>query len=354
MQYRIHNLKSIDNKAHRSKARKIIDRQVSRMATIAGNYPKPLLLNFHINRSDRINYSISCIIKMREGIVFVKERGDHIEAMLHQLFDRLKVALNKKINKERREYLRKSKSRPYLIFNEHLSALREMKETETQDSFNQLLKILLNDVAKYVRRRIKSAEMTTAIKKGKFKLQEILDDIYLLVYERFDEIMDNEGNPYIWLYQLADEVLEKLFKEIEFEKEHIERIAEIIDAEYARLEERYTIGAEKELIPLEEIEEYDHQSELRMATSLYEDDEESFLDELTLKINKEEINRIIEKELAKLTVLERTVMDLYLINQMSVHEIAGVKKISESEIAGVTERVSRELKLKLTSFMQNG
>lgn len=352
MHYKIHNEKSIESKEARRRVRKIIDRQFPRIERLAGNYPKTLLVNIYINKRDRVSYDVSSIIKMREGIVFVKEKGDNIESILHILFDKLRIALNRKINKERKEYLRKKKAQDQLIFDEHLEELRELKETETRETFNQLLKILSSDVARYIRRRIKSAEMTTAIKKGKFKLQEILDEIYLLVYERLEEIGHNKQDTNIWLYKLADEILERQFREIEFERDNLERLTEIVEAEYAGGEEEYTIDAEEEIIPLEELDEYDRQSDLNMATGLYAEDEDSLLDELTLKINRQEINRILEKELAKLPVFERSIMDFFLINQMSAYEIAEIKKIPEPEIEELTGRLSRDLKEKLEHAIQ--
>jgi RNA polymerase sigma factor (sigma-70 family) len=351
MQYRIHNIKSIDNQDNRLKAKEIIERQILRLNNIAGNYPKPILLNIYFNKSDRVGYAVSGVIKLKEGIVFVKEKGVHMEAILHLIFDKLKVALNKKINKERKEHLRKSRNKHTRIFNEYLPELQDLKETDTKDIFNQLLKILLSDVAKYVNRRIKSAEMTTAIKKGKFKKQEILDDIYLQIYEHLDEVPGDEGFTRIWLYQITDRILEEKFKEIEFEKENIKRLSEIVDAEYASLEEAFTIDAEEEIIPLEEIDEYDKQSDLGMATVLFEEDENSILDDLTLKINKQDIIRLIEQALTKLPLTERTIMEFYLINQMAVYEIAEIRKIPEEEIEKVISRVCKDLKRELAFIL---
>lgn len=351
MQYLIHNEKSIETKEQRKRIKETIKKQVQRLNTIEGNYPKPLLVNIHINKSDRINYTVSCSIKMKEGIVFVAEKGDNIEAIVYTLFDKLQVALNKKINKERKYYIRKTRNKHARIFNEHLTELQNLKQTNTRETFNDLLKVLLSDIAKYVKRRISSAEMTTAIKRGKFKKQEILDEIYLHVYEHLDDLPGDEGFTRIWLYQITDRILREKLKEIEFEKENFLRLAEIVDAEYASMEENFTVDAEEEIIPLEELDEYENQSDLSMATILYEEDEDSILDELTLNINKNDIRGLLEQELTKLPVYERTIMEYYLINQMSIHEIAEIKKFPENEIEKVIHRVCADLKEGLAFFL---
>jgi DNA-directed RNA polymerase specialized sigma24 family protein/ribosome-associated translation inhibitor RaiA len=352
MQYKVHNIKTLENKNDRNRAQKIIRKQILRLEHIEGNYPKPIRVNIYFNRSDRINYVVSCIIKMKEGVVFVKEKGQNTEAIIHGVFDRLKVALNKKINKERKEYLRKFKNKHSEVFNEYLSELQELRNSDTRPAFNELLKILLSDVAKYVKRRIKSAEMTTAIHRGKFKKQEILDEIYLHLYDHFNEIPDDEGYTKIWLYQIADQIMEEKFKEIEFEKEHIERLSEIVESEYASMDEEYTVDAEEEIIPIEELDEYESHSDLSMATILCQEDEDSLLDELTLKINRRDITRSIEKELTKLPVFERTIMEFFLINQMTINEISEIKRIPAPEIEQVIDRVGREIKQKLAHQLE--
>ena len=352
MQYKVHNLKTVEDRDDRSRVQKMIKKQILRLQHIEGNYHKPIHADIYLNRSDHIHYVVSCIIKMKEGVVFVKEKGENIEAVIHLVFDSLKVSLNRKINKERKEYLRKFRNRHNQIFNEYLPELQELQRTAPRETFNELLKILLSDVAGYVKRRIKSAEMTTAIRRGKFKKQEILDEIYLHVYEHMNEIPADEGYNRIWLYRIADQIMDRKFKEIDFEKEHFERLAEIVDAEYAGLDEEYTVDAEEKIIPLEEIDEYESHSDLGMATFLYQEDEESLLDQLTLKINKQEINRLLEGEITKLPVSERTIMELYLINQMTVNEISEIKGIPVSEIEDLTDRVGRDIKQKLAFLMK--
>jgi DNA-directed RNA polymerase specialized sigma24 family protein len=351
MQYKIHNAKSIDEKDQRQKAKKIIQKQFERLQNIEGNYPKSLYASLYLNKSDRVNYVVSCTIKMKEGMVFVKEKGDHMETVLHTMFDKLKVALNNKINKERKAHLRKSRNKRDLIFQEFLPELQELKETDTQETFNQLLKMVLGDVAKYIKRRIKSAEMTTAIKKGKFKKQEILDDVFLYVYDRLDDVPEEPDNTKIWLYGIADTIMEQRFREIEFERENIERIAGIVEKEYAGLEEKFTVDAEEEIIPVEEIDEYESLADLSMATLLYGEDEDSILDDITLKINKREIRSLLEKELARLPLFERTVMDHYLINQLSVHEIAQIKKAAVPDIESIITRISWDLRKTLERLL---
>jgi DNA-directed RNA polymerase specialized sigma24 family protein len=136
---------------------------------------------------------------------------------------------------------------------------------------------------------------------------------------------------------LADQVLEEQLRELDFEKKYFEELESFI---------------EQEDIPVEEVEDFSSMADWYSARSLFQaDNEDSILDELTLKLNQDEIHRAIEYELAKLPFFKRTIMDLYLINQMAVEEIAELKGITVTEAEAVIREVSGTLVRKLSSML---
>jgi RNA polymerase sigma factor (sigma-70 family) len=80
-------------------------------------------------------------------------------------------------------------------------------------------------------------------------------------------------------------------------------------------------------------------------------DEDYLLDDLILNINYKELHAMIEKELMKLPVLKRTIMDLYLLEQMTAKEIASIKGISLSEVETIINEVISQLKKTLSSMV---
>jgi DNA-directed RNA polymerase specialized sigma24 family protein len=211
-----------------------------------------------------------------------------------------------------------------------------------------LLKDLAKELPKYIKRRIKAAEMTSAVKKGKFKIQELLDELYLMVYDRLESLPESTTAMNNWLYQLADELLEKLFRELEFEKNHFQDLERIVETEYQSQKEEYTEDGEEDIIPVEEWDEYQKMPDWYAADDLiFGEDENSLLDDITLKLNQKEIHELIEKELAKYPAFKRTIMDLYLLGQFSVEEIAETKWISVSEVEEIIHEVNQDMKKKL-------
>lgn len=350
MKYKVYNTICIKDENDRKSALALIKKQIPKIEKIVKSYPKNLRIDFHFNRYDKLNYSFSALIKLKEGLVFVKEQGENTEAIIFSLFDKLRLQLSRKIHKERKNYLRRRRENRVSEFIGHFSELQESVKEKSMELSNQLLGIILKDISDYVQRRLKSAEMTSAIRKGKFKLQEILDEIYLIAYKKIPDIPEKALHNSAWIYHIADDYLEELFQEVKFEKKNIERLGDLVETEYQSDEETYIFNAENKIIPLEELDGYEELSELYMANDLFvSETENSLLDEITLKLNHQQIDEVIKKEINKLPMYKRTIIDLFLIDQMNIDEIASIKKLLNTEVEAVINEVSKDLKRKLIS-----
>jgi DNA-directed RNA polymerase specialized sigma24 family protein len=351
MKYKIHNDNIIKQDDERINCKNLIKKQASRLDCFSLAYPKELLLNLYFNSTAKDKYQITAVIRLKHRTIVVKQSGKNIEAIVFTLFDRLKLALSKRLQKEQSEHSRHAKNIRIRSISENLPELIELKNEDSDDLLKDILKLLLNDIAKYTHRRLKTAEMTSSIKRGMFKTQDLLDEIYLIVYERLEEIPAYEDEILIWLHKVVDEHLDEKFQEMEFEKEHFDRIENILEADYQSMKEDYTIGADYDIVPMEELDEFEAPYPLYSVNQLeYEAGEDYLLDDLILKMNDKELHAMIEKELMKLPVLKRTIMDLYLLEQMTAKEIANIKGISFSEVETIINEVISQLKKTLSSF----
>jgi len=352
MKYKIYNDSIIKQNDVRIHCKNLIEKQVSHLDHYSSAYPKELVLNLHFNSVAKDKYIITATIRLKHNTLIVKQSGDNIESIIYALFDRLKPALNKRLYKQRNEHSKHAKDKRIKSFSENLPELIELKNENSDDLLKDILKLLLNDIAKYTYRRLKTAEMTSSIKKGMFKTQELLDEIYLIVYERLEEIPTGEDEILVWLHKIVDEYLAEKFQEMEFENEHFDSIENILEKEYQSMEEEYTIDADYDIVAMEELDEYEAPYHLYSLNQLgYEDDEHYLLDQLILKMNEKELHAMIEKELIKLPVLKRTIIDLYLLEQMTAKEIAHIKGISISEVEAVINEVISQLKKKFSSLV---
>jgi DNA-directed RNA polymerase specialized sigma24 family protein len=349
MKHIIYNDSIIEQDDERKNIKNLIKRQVNRLDHFSSGYPKELVLNLHFARATKDNYLITAVIRLKQRTLIVKQSGDNLESIVYALFDRLKLTLNKQLHKLRKEHSRHAKNIRIRSFSENLPELVELKNEDSDVLLKEILKLLLNDIAKYTHRRLKTAEMTSSVKRGMFKTPELLDEIYLIVYERLEEIPADEDEILIWLHRIVDEYLAEKFHEQEFENAHFDSINSIVETEYQSLEEEYTIDADYDIVPVEELDEYEASHPFYSANQLeYTIDEHYLLDDLILKMNEKDIHRLIEKELMKLPVLKRTIMDLYLLEQMTAEEIAHIKGLSFSTVEAVINEVISQLKKELS------
>jgi len=352
MKYNVHNDSILKNDDERTNCKRLIKKQASLLEQFSSAYPKKLILDLYFNKTANGNYLITAVIGLKHRTIVVKQSGHEVEAIVFALFDRLKLTLNKQLHKEKNEQFRHAKNMRIRSFSENLPDLIELKDEDPEGVLKSVLKLLLNDIAKYTHRRLKTAEMTSMIKRGMFKTPDLLDEIYLIAYERLEEIPAEEDKILVWLHSIVDEYLAEKFNEMEFEKEHFDRIENILETEYHLMDEAYTIGADYSVVPIEELDEVEAPHPLYSVNHLnYGIDDHYLLDDLILKLNDKELHAIIEKELMKLPVLKRTIMDLYLLEQMTVQEIADIKGISIPEVETIINELTADLKKKLSTVV---
>jgi len=353
MKYKIYNDSILKHDVEPRKFKSLLEKQVSRLDHFSSGYPKELVLNLYFNRAAKDSYLITAVITLKHRTLIVKQSGDKIDSIVYALFDRLKLTLNKQLHKQRNEHSRHAKNIRIRSFSENLPELIELKNEDSDDLLKGILRLLLNDIAKYTHRRLKTAERTSSVKRGMFKTPELLDEIYLIVYERLEDIPVDEDEILVWLHRIVDEYLAGKFQELEYENEHFDRIEDYLEAEYQSLEEEFTIDADYGIVSVEELDEYEDPNPLYSVNQLeYRVDDDDLLDGLILKMNEKDLHAFIEKELMRLPVMKRTIMDLYLLEQMKAEEIAHIKGISLSEVETVIKEVLSHLKKKLLFLMQ--
>lgn len=352
MKYIINNVKCISDKKLQQKVKKLIRKQTNRISQIAVNYRKPITVNVFFNQIDKVTYQISAMVALRENVIYLQEKDTNIEAGIHRLFDGLKLSIAKKIHKEKRNYLYRRKRTRLKNFHENLNHLKDLRQEQTKDTFKKLSKILIHDISKYIKRRIKTTEITTELKIGKFNVQEVLDELYLLLYSNFEDIPNDIKDINVWLYQKADELLDEKLKEYQFNKDKLVRLDTILEQELKSFDEQFTIDADEEIIPVEELDSYiPKTNEYSIYELLFEEDEESIIDEITLKLNQDKIQKIIHLELAKLPSNIRSIMDLYLIDQLTEEEIAEIKNLPTEKIREIISENTQSIKQSLSKVI---
>lgn len=352
MKYIINNVKCIGDKKLQQKAKQLVRKQTNRISRIADNYRKPVTVNVFFNKADKGTYQISVMVPLREHVIYLQENDTNIEAGIHRLFDRLKLSIAKKIHKEKRNYLYRRKKTRLKNFHDNLKNLKDLRQEHTQNTFKKLSKILLHDLGHYIKRRIRATEITAELKMENLKVQELLDELYLILYNNIEEIPTDIKAMNVWLYQKADELLNEKLNEFRFNKEKLVRLDNILEKELKSFDESFTIDADEEVIPVEELDEFTPKADdFSIYELLFNEDEDSLLEEITFNLNQDKIQKIIYLELTKLPENERSILDLFLIDQLTEEEIAEIKNLPTDEIRKIISEKTQQIKQSLSKAL---
>ena len=345
MNYKIINEQIIKNKRERNRLKELIGDRIGKISSLNNSNFEGIIFEFYIDRTKSRNYQVSAIVKTRNDIFLLQGKNMEAADCILPLFNKIEIKLSKEIHEEKKYELKGRQTRQSQIFSKNIPHLKRLKIEGSKELFDRLLRILLTQLPNYIRRRLKLAHAAHYIKKGRFTLQELIDELYLIIYDNIEKIPDGENESRIWLYGKAEEFLDKELKEADFEKKHKEYLEKLMEPEYEAMEETFSIDAEYEIIPTGELYDYKWLTEKYSANDLLDsEDEESILSDIMLRFNCDQINSIILKELLGLPIMKRTIMDLYLIDQMSVEEIASIKNLSKIEVEAIIREVTLTLK----------
>lgn len=352
MKYKVQKEIRINSRRERQRLNELIEERMNKINSMHESGLDKINIEFHVDKVDG-DFRLTAIIKTGKDVLVLQEKNNRPAEGILPLLDKIEIHLNKTIHAEHRDKQQAGQRRQSRVFSENIPQLKKLKNEGSKEIFNSLLKILLTQMPRYIRRRLKAAHAANFIRTNEIRLQELIDELYLLIYDHAEEIPTNEKESRVWLYRKADEFLDLKLKEAEKEKESMSRLDNFVEKELEEMDESFSIDAEYEIIPAEELDEpAGHEPTYWANDILIADDEESILSDIMLSFNRDQINAVIESEIHNLPVLKRTVMDLYLIEQLSVEDIAAVKKLTKTEVEGIIREVTLSLKKKLIAMLE--
>src|SRR5690606_33983333 len=107
-------------------------------------------------------------------------------------------------------------------FAEHTNTLEQLYAENEIKQFNHLIQQLSPALKEYTLRFLK---MHGQGRRTNLTLQEILDETYLALFERFDERPADADRQSAWIYKIANETLRKILDQ------HTEAIADQLDVQ---------------------------------------------------------------------------------------------------------------------------
>jgi ribosome-associated translation inhibitor RaiA/DNA-directed RNA polymerase specialized sigma24 family protein len=345
MKYKIYNLKSLGNESLEKSFISEVEKRIESLKNYFKRYDKKdLVVEIFIKPTSSYLYRISVNINLKSEIVNITEKDkDPIKAFI-TAYKKLKNTVKEKIKLERKEHLYKRKNRKIKNAANFVEDLKEYSAAKEFDLFKEILDKNLRRIKFYLKHNLKIANLNNT-NKGNWKIAQLLDEYILLIYENIDKAPAEKDKFYLWLFKMADKLLQEKFDETLVDFVSIE---DLIANEYEQMEETFSADAEGELRTLDEFREEDISYNVNFyhPEDIFEGDID-FIELSNDNFSEREFNENVNLHLASKPLLERSVYYLYFIEGFDVEQIAWIKEITAEEVAKIIEETTGEIKAKL-------
>lgn len=341
MRYIIHNKNLIGDLEQQNSFEKKISTKINLLKRVLSNYRKNLLLEVYVSKVNSHSYKVSLSLKLKSKLLFLEEKGSNILTLANNLLEKLRNVTKQQIVKEKKEHLYKRKQRKTESFSEYAHHLDSYYAEKENEQFKHLIKKLLPSLHSYILRYLQTHGHDIKLR---FSVQEIVDEVYIHLFERFNERPITSDDLSSWIYNITREYLEKHLMENSIEKEQLD-ISKLAEAELKTMEEKITTDAEGEIILLEELDDisynYDHYGPEVLSENAFVDYPEM-----------DPISEDIQNALDCCNETERMIFEMFWIDELSEKEIGkslgiGKKQIIEI-IKNVTQRIESQIKQNLS------
>ena len=223
----------------------------------------------------------------------------------------------------------------------------------SSEQFNSEVSRVLPRLRRYVAGRLRMAVIDGIFGPGKYRPEDITDEVFIRLKEEFDSGALPLDKVKIAMFRLADQELERILNE---ERGHTEDISveEILVEEMRELEEKYTVDADGELVLYEEFDDisYQHDRERKTIYLLepgFENDLIEVLDLADSCASAEDASRMLARVYQELPAQASAILGLHVAGGLTIEEIAEVREMQVDDV----DRVIRQVRLRFTTVLSS-
>ncbi|WP_286756953.1 sigma-70 family RNA polymerase sigma factor [Roseivirga sp. UBA838] len=270
-------------------------------------------------------------LKQSHNQIFVEAEGKDPAVLAEQLMTRLKS-----------RYLRQlisSRKRIRLdVARDNLSQLENLKKQEDREHFGFLVKQLLPAIRGFVARYLSHTNSKVT---KEFTIDDLVDEIYIALYDRFDERPQKTSEFSPWSFQIAREKLDD-FLENYGTKDGEVSLEKLAAEELKNLEEKFTADAEGELIMQEDLDDTFYTNG-QMGNEILTND-------ALLDLPEEvEIEPVVNEVLAEAGETNKLAFELFWLHEMTANEIAKALRLQIETVVNIIDNVTNSIVSRLKS-----
>ena len=339
MKYHIQNLHLVQPTHQQTFFEEEIQKKLKRIERILRGYNKLPELEVHI-KMEGAQYVITLTLPMMSKVLAVKEKGTSAVLTLNNALDKLRKAVREQKHIERKEYLYKKKQHIEQRSQQGQQVLQQLHRESDAENFIHYLNQILPDLKHYITREAyRKPVLRLLLKENKLRMNDILNDLYIRIYDAYGKWEDIPEKLSLWVYQVVDQQLqdmaEKYRQEFNVEKNWMPA---------SDLSETEELTANAEGLPelTEDLDDISYQQprryawdEILMDAGLSDEEIEAF--------DTDEAEQWMKTWLREQDSFEVSVFEMHYLERYASGEIAQIKGKSEAEIEALLQNMRKRL-----------
>lgn len=331
MNYNIENLDILIKKDERSFLEHQLELLLSKISYIPLKYRTGDSIDINL-AGDINNLKITLSANLTTGTITHSQSGETIKSLVPGVFDKFSEILNNEVEKIRKKYSVSKKNSFVGAISIKETELLNLDDTAKTELFKSLITSTLPDMIGYIKRRVYSAKMANIKAFNNIFVKDVVSEVILQVFGRFQADIANVRDFNVWNIQEADKVLNEILENNDKFRGEIS-YEQLVDHELGELEEVYTTDADGDYVMNEEMDDYDLDNNYNEEfLSLYVGDRDQIEE---IDTPDEELNDKIFDELIKLPIKYQSIYDLYYFEHLEIEEIAKIKDLEPIEIEAI-------------------
>lgn len=228
---------------------------------------------------------------------------------------------------------------------------KELQQLRIENNFEHFYKKISNyipNLRDFIARKLKVAENSGTIDKNFYIADDILDEVYLEVFESFNSKIEKGDLRRMLFEKSLEKIDEKTILEHVFDNEI--NIDEIVNEELKTMDEKYTVDGDGDFILYDELDDISyHQDDFKPKHYILDQSLEKLLtdkfslEDLTLQSAKK--RKLLGGVFYKIPPRSKAIIELYVFANQSISEISEILIIEEQIVRKVVDKIKEKFKL---------
>jgi RNA polymerase sigma factor (sigma-70 family) len=334
----------------------LLGKKAEKLKKYLKKYRKTITVEVHLKHAGKGMYALSLIADLKSKPIIIKEKGDNLLKLVTEAFEKFKLALIRQLTVERKKFSRRRLLDEFERYREIHQPLTELKKEDDSEVFVALLKKALPGLRGYLRRKVKTAQLSYTLRVKAKKAADLVDELYLRLYNKYNGHIDNFQDFQKWLYNEADRLVDEII-ETEKGRTSKESVEQLLKYSNRELEEIYSVDGDGEYVMLDEINDPTYHSGdplfdegIEQYYEIFSDEEEiakGILNKTEDDLSLHELEMNIHHLLNTFDAKDQSIFDLYMFEHLELEDIAVIKDIEVTKVEETINRIKETLKQKL-------